>query len=232
MTGNVPYDGDLPRSRLPAAQVFRRTTQPRSAPWERRAQPELRSYPAPPPLDGQPAADDTITQLIPRFRDEDYPYPSSSTAPSGTVPPTKIPPGGTDPTPQPEPKPQKSLLAASGSIAVATLVSRITGFAKQVAMTATLGPAIASAFTVSTILPNMISELVLGAVVLLKVMEPDGEITMRTAWSPGLSWMERVGMEHAAAQADQPAREERRDAVLPPARLDLVEDLVDEDEPA
>ncbi|OZD07359.1 peptidoglycan biosynthesis protein MviN [Rhodococcus sp. 06-235-1A] len=75
-----------------------------------------------------------------------------------------MPPGGSDPTPQPEPKPQKSLLAASGSIAVATLVSRITGFAKQVAMTATLGAGLASAFTVSTILPNMISELVLGAV--------------------------------------------------------------------
>ncbi|MGV8874441.1 MAG: murein biosynthesis integral membrane protein MurJ [Rhodococcus sp. (in: high G+C Gram-positive bacteria)] len=159
MTGNVPYDGDLPRSRLPAAQVFRRTTPPRSAPWERRAQPELRSYPAPPPLDGQPAADDTITALIPRFRDEDYPQD-----PSGTVPPTKIPPGGADQEPQPEPRPQKSLLAASGSIAVATLVSRITGFAKQVAMTATLGAGLASAFTVSTILPNMISELVLGAV--------------------------------------------------------------------
>nr|WP_314145542.1 lipid II flippase MurJ [uncultured Rhodococcus sp.] len=164
MTGNVPYDGDLPRSRLPASQVFRRATPPRSAPWERQSRPELRSYPAPPPLDGQPAADDTVTQMIPRFRDEDYPYPSSSTAPSGTVPPTKIPPGGFDPAPQPEPRPQKSLLAASGSIAVATLVSRITGFAKQVAMTATLGAALASAFTVSTILPNMISELVLGAV--------------------------------------------------------------------
>jgi putative peptidoglycan lipid II flippase len=159
MTGNVPYDGDLPRSRMPASQVFRRTTPPRSAPWERQSRPELRSYPAPPPLDGQPAADDTVTQMIPRFRDEDYPQ-----APSGTVPPTKIPPGGSDPGPQPEPRPQKSLLAASGSIAVATLVSRITGFAKQVAMTATLGPALASAFTVSTILPNMISELVLGAV--------------------------------------------------------------------
>ncbi|MCZ4517279.1 murein biosynthesis integral membrane protein MurJ [Rhodococcus ruber] len=159
MTGNVPYDGDLPRSRMPAAQVFRRTTPPRSAPWERQSTPELRSYPAPPPLDGQPAADDAVTQLIPRFRDEDYPR-----EPSGTVPPTTVPPGGTGSAPQPEPRPQKSLLAASGSIAVATLVSRITGFAKQVAMTATLGAGLASAFTVSTILPNMISELVLGAV--------------------------------------------------------------------
>ncbi|MEH6794272.1 MAG: lipid II flippase MurJ [Rhodococcus sp. (in: high G+C Gram-positive bacteria)] len=159
MTGNVPYDGDLPRSRMPASQVFRRTTPPRSAPWERQSRPELRSYPAPPPLDGQPAADDAVTQLIPRFREEDYPQ-----QPSGTVPPTEIPPSGPESAPRPEPKPQKSLLAASGSIAVATLVSRITGFAKQVAMTATLGAALASAFTVSTILPNMISELVLGAV--------------------------------------------------------------------
>ncbi|WP_415971757.1 lipid II flippase MurJ [Rhodococcus sp. 077-4] len=159
MTGNVPYDGDLPRSRLPASQVFRRTTPPRPAPWERQSPPEMRSYPAPPSLDGQPAADDAVTQLIPRFREEDYPQ-----APSGAVPPTQTPPGGKDSAPQPEPRPQKSLLAASGSIAVATLVSRITGFAKQVAMTATLGSAIASAFTISTILPNMISELVLGAV--------------------------------------------------------------------
>ena len=160
MTGNVPYDGDLPRSRMPAAQVFRRTTPPRPAPWERQPRPEMRSYPAPPPLDGQPAADDSATQLIPRFRDEDYP----PAAPSGNIPPPQTPPGGNESPQQPEPRPQKSLLAASGSIAVATLVSRITGFAKQVAMTATLGAGLASAFTVSTILPNMISELVLGAV--------------------------------------------------------------------
>ncbi|TIC79361.1 hypothetical protein [Nocardioides sp. GY 10127] len=49
-------------------------------------------------------------------------------------------------------------------------------------------------------------ELVLGAVVLLKVMEPDGEVSMRAAWSPGLSWMERVGMHQAAAAADMPER--------------------------
>lgn len=51
-------------------------------------------------------------------------------------------------------------------------------------------------------------ELVLGAVVLLKVMEPDGEVSMRSAWSPGLSWMERVGMHRAAAEADLPRRED------------------------
>lgn len=58
-------------------------------------------------------------------------------------------------------------------------------------------------------------ELVLGAVVLLKVMAPDGEVSMRAAWSPGMSWMERVGMHQAAVEADLPARgagaEGRRD---------------------
>lgn len=49
-------------------------------------------------------------------------------------------------------------------------------------------------------------ELVLGAVVLMKVMEADGRISMRSAWSPGLSWMERVGMHQAAAQTDLPVR--------------------------
>ena len=37
-------------------------------------------------------------------------------------------------------------------------------------------------------------------------VEADGRISMRSAWSPGLSWMERVGMHQAAAQADLPAR--------------------------
>ncbi len=47
-------------------------------------------------------------------------------------------------------------------------------------------------------------ELVVGAVVLLKVLEADGTVSMRSAWSPGLSWMERVGMHTAAAQVDLP----------------------------
>jgi hypothetical protein len=33
---------------------------------------------------------------------------------------------------------------------------------------------------------------------------------MRSAWSPGLSWMERVGMHNAAAQADLPVRPQER----------------------
>ncbi|MGS2807636.1 murein biosynthesis integral membrane protein MurJ [Nocardia sp. MW-W600-9] len=56
------------------------------------------------------------------------------------------------------------LLKDSGSIAIATLVSRITGFAKQLLLLTVLGPAIASAFISANLIPNMVAELVLGAV--------------------------------------------------------------------
>lgn len=57
-----------------------------------------------------------------------------------------------------------SVLASTGSMAIATLISRITGFFKILLMAAVLGPAMASAFNTSNLLPNLISELVLGAV--------------------------------------------------------------------
>ncbi|WP_435828483.1 lipid II flippase MurJ [Nocardia testacea] len=59
---------------------------------------------------------------------------------------------------------QAKLLKDSGSIAIATLISRITGFGKQLLLLAVLGPAIASSFTSASLIPNMIAELVLGAV--------------------------------------------------------------------
>ncbi|GGL26330.1 lipid II flippase MurJ [Nocardia jinanensis] len=59
---------------------------------------------------------------------------------------------------------QVKLLKDSGSIAIATLISRITGFGKQLLLLAVLGPAIASSFTSASLIPNMIAELVLGAV--------------------------------------------------------------------
>lgn len=57
-----------------------------------------------------------------------------------------------------------SILKTSGSIALATLISRITGFVRTVLVLAMLGPAIASAFQAAYVLPNMIAEVVLGAV--------------------------------------------------------------------
>lgn len=49
-------------------------------------------------------------------------------------------------------------------LAIATLVSRGTGFARTVATGATLGAALGSAFGVANSLPNMVTEVVLGSV--------------------------------------------------------------------
>ncbi|QIS16868.1 murein biosynthesis integral membrane protein MurJ [Nocardia arthritidis] len=70
-------------------------------------------------------------------------------------------------------KPQNAnarLVRDSGSIAVATLISRITGFVKQLLLLTVLGPAIASAFTSANLIPTMITELVLGAVLTAMVV--------------------------------------------------------------
>ncbi len=62
------------------------------------------------------------------------------------------------------PNSNQRLVRDSGSIAIATLISRITGFGKQLLLVTVLGPAIASAFASASLMPNMIAELVLGAV--------------------------------------------------------------------
>ncbi|WP_448851886.1 murein biosynthesis integral membrane protein MurJ [Corynebacterium sp. 335C] len=56
------------------------------------------------------------------------------------------------------------VVRSTGSMAVATLISRITGFLRNVLIGATLGPAVASAFNTANTLPNLITEIVLGAV--------------------------------------------------------------------
>lgn len=68
------------------------------------------------------------------------------------------------PATRPERDSDSSILRTSGSIALATLTSRITGFIRTVLVLAMLGPAIASAFQAAYVLPNMIAEVVLGAV--------------------------------------------------------------------
>lgn len=47
-------------------------------------------------------------------------------------------------------------------------------------------------------------ELVSDAVVLLKVINEDGRVSMRIAWSDGLSWIERLGMLRAAEHLELP----------------------------
>lgn len=56
------------------------------------------------------------------------------------------------------------VVRSTGSMAIATLVSRITGFLRNLAISATLGAAIASTFNAANVLPNLITEIVLGAV--------------------------------------------------------------------
>lgn len=58
----------------------------------------------------------------------------------------------------------RDVIRSTGSMAIATLFSRITGFLRNVMITATLGGAIASAFNTANTLPNLITEIVLGAV--------------------------------------------------------------------
>lgn len=73
-----------------------------------------------------------------------------------------------DQTDNPAPDVQKAsdeeVVRAGGSMAIATLISRITGFLRTVLIGSALGPAIASAFNTANTLPNLITELVLGAV--------------------------------------------------------------------
>ncbi|MCP2193813.1 murein biosynthesis integral membrane protein MurJ [Williamsia deligens] len=70
-----------------------------------------------------------------------------------------------DPLPASAAQPSdESVLRTSGSIAFATLTSRITGFIRTVLVLAMLGGAVASAFQAAYVLPSIVAEVVLGAV--------------------------------------------------------------------
>ncbi|MEU2347668.1 murein biosynthesis integral membrane protein MurJ [Modestobacter sp. NPDC049651] len=59
----------------------------------------------------------------------------------------------------------RGILRAAGTMAVATLVSRLTGFLRTVVLTAVLGLGLVNdAYTVSNTLPNLVYELLLGGV--------------------------------------------------------------------
>ena len=56
------------------------------------------------------------------------------------------------------------VVRSTGSMAVATLISRITGFIRTVLIGAALGAPVASAFNTANTLPHLITEIVLGSV--------------------------------------------------------------------
>jgi putative peptidoglycan lipid II flippase len=83
--------------------------------------------------------------------------------PTGPLPPTgHVPSQSTSPQPRPELS-DAALVSRSWGMALATLVSRITGFARIVLLAAILGAALSSAFTVANQLPNLVAALVLEA---------------------------------------------------------------------
>lgn len=58
----------------------------------------------------------------------------------------------------------EKVVRATGSMAVATLISRITGFIRTVLIGAALGEVVAASFNTANTLPNLITEIVLGSV--------------------------------------------------------------------
>jgi putative peptidoglycan lipid II flippase len=83
--------------------------------------------------------------------------------PTGPLPPTgHMPSQGPSPQPRPELS-DAALVSRSWGMALATLVSRVTGFARIVVLAAILGAALSSAFTVANQLPNLVAALVLEA---------------------------------------------------------------------
>jgi putative peptidoglycan lipid II flippase len=83
--------------------------------------------------------------------------------PTGPLPPTgHVPSQSTSPQPRPELS-DAALVSRSWGMALATLVSRVTGFARIVLLAAILGAALSSAFTVANQLPNLVAALVLEA---------------------------------------------------------------------
>ncbi len=90
-------------------------------------------------------------------------YQRSSGPPTGPLPPTGLVSSqGSQPPARPELS-DAALVSRSWGMALATLVSRITGFARIVLLAAILGAALSSAFTVANQLPNLVAALVLEA---------------------------------------------------------------------
>jgi len=51
-------------------------------------------------------------------------------------------------------------------------------------------------------------DLVSAAVVVLKVVEPDGRVRLAMCWSDGLCWIDRIGMLRAAERVELPTLDE------------------------
>ncbi|WP_308128212.1 murein biosynthesis integral membrane protein MurJ [Modestobacter italicus] len=110
--------------------------------------------PVPPPARPRrfvPGPDDTqlipVVPALPRYLEEEPDEPEDGDTRGGSS-------GGS-----------RSVLRAAGTMAVASLVSRLTGFLRTVVLTAALGfGLVGNAYTVANTLPNIVYELLLGGV--------------------------------------------------------------------
>jgi putative peptidoglycan lipid II flippase len=102
-------------------------------------------------------------RAVPPPRPVTPPSRRSSGPPTGPLPPTGLVSSqGSQPPARPELS-DAALVSRSWGMALATLVSRVTGFARIVLLAAILGAALSSAFTVANQLPNLVAALVLEA---------------------------------------------------------------------
>ncbi len=122
----------------------------------------------PGPEDPRQGLDDAFAHL---FRDQQAsPHQQPATAPPGAPPGASSAPPGAPPAQQPPAPPAEphrgraaSLLRSSAVMAAGTLVSRITGFVRQLIIVAALGTAVlGDTYTVAWALPNMIYILTIG----------------------------------------------------------------------
>jgi putative peptidoglycan lipid II flippase len=94
---------------------------------------------------------------------QDSATPTATAAPQDTVPAATS--EDTAPAPVDDERSDRGLVAAGGSMAVASLTSRVTGFVRSALLVAALGTgAVATAYNAGNNLPNMIYELLLGGV--------------------------------------------------------------------
>jgi putative peptidoglycan lipid II flippase len=222
-----PYRSAPPRE-VPSADALRRDAAREGSPAEGGDPPAARVEPGPvsgrplPPLPPRPAARTPATppRSAPVPPPARPPVPPRAAAPDRwtsadehTVVITSLPPVP-PPTRAPDdelreapPRGSGGILRAAGTMAVATLVSRITGLLRTVVLAAALGVgAVADAYNSANLLPNVVYELLLGGVltsvvVPLLVHAQERDRDRGVAYAQRLSTVALAGLAVATALA-------------------------------
>lgn len=182
MTDGTPFNGFSSHREEPESVVTdppAPNTGPRP-PWERYPESFYRRAPARRPLRSssrrtttamrhqaasavapKPAAErgEPLTADVPAAPAEPVTGASSSAITAGQSTPAGMPGG-----PSERKDDDRTLLRSTGSMALPTMISRVTGLIRTVLLVGVLGAIAGDAFTVANQLPNMVAELVLGAV--------------------------------------------------------------------